>query len=294
MQRMERPSRTGLIALLIAAEVVIAGFALYALRGTTGIVSASGGFHHVDYSAPGTIASIAAGLSPAITIDDVDSGVTVTPSNDGLVHVTDRTEAHGFILGGGDIPRPVVTRTIDGVRITRAGGHSFGVAMGWSRQHMDIEVPAASRITIVHCSGAHISGIRNDITAHSVDGRIVGDDLTANALDLSSDDGRIELSNVAFNGFAPHATLHTNDGPVIVSGVFPARGSYALSTGDGRIELTLQQGSDVSVDASTADGHVTVDGHRDAGQPIRAGSGNASMRVRSEDGSVHIITNGAQ
>jgi Toastrack DUF4097 len=310
MQAMERPSRIGLISLLIAVEALIVGLGFYTLKGIPGMASA-GGFHHVDFTAA-PIAPVAAGLSPAVTIDDVDSGVTVSPSNDGLVHVTDRTEAHGFVWNVGNFHSPVVTRTLDGVKIVRAGGHSFGVAMGWSRQHIDVEVPPASRVTILRSSGAHISGLNNDVvatsqdgritvddvtgnvTAHSDDGRIVGFNLRAGRLDLSSNDGRIELSNIELNGSAPRATLHTSDGPIIVSGVFPANGEYALSTGDGHIDLALQQGSDTSVDASTGDGHVIVDGHRVTGQPIRAGAGNASMRVRTEDGSVHITTNGAQ
>ncbi|HET9030711.1 MAG TPA: DUF4097 family beta strand repeat-containing protein [Candidatus Aquilonibacter sp.] len=306
---MERPSRFGLISLLIAAEVVIVGFAVFSLRGSA--FGSSGGLHRVDYVAA-PIAPVAAGLSPNVTIDDIDSGVSVTASNDGLIHVTDRTEAHGFLWGSNDFPRPVVTRTLDGVRIVRAGGHSFGVALGESRQHIDIEVPPASRVTILRSSGARLSGLHNDvavtsqdgritldditgnITAHSNDGRIVGSQLHANALDLSSDDGRIELSSLDMNPGAPKAELHTKDGPLIVSGVFPANGSYSMSTGDGHVELNLLPGSDTTVDASTGDGHVIVDGRRDAGQSIRVGAGNATMRVRTNDGSVKITTNGAQ
>src|SRR5215469_3207865 len=49
MRAMERPSRVGLISLLIAVEVVIAGFAFSTLRGSG--FSSTGGFHNVDYTA---------------------------------------------------------------------------------------------------------------------------------------------------------------------------------------------------------------------------------------------------
>lgn len=309
MRAMERPSRVGLISLLLAVEVVIAGIALYTLRGSA--FSSSGGFHHIDYAAA-PIAPVAAGLAPNVTIDDIDSGVTVTASNDGLIHVTDRTEAHGFLWGGGEFPRPVVTRTLDGVRIVRAGGHSYGVAFGMSRQHVDVAVPQGTHLTILRSSGANVSGLHNDlditsqdgritlddisgnIKAHSDDGRIVGTRLHSNQLNLTSNDGRIQLSDIELTGTSPSAEMHTKDGPVIVSGIFPAAGNYSLTTADGRIELSLLRGSDATVEASTGDGHVIVDGQRSAGEPVRVGTGSATMHLRTEDGTVHITTNGAK
>lgn len=305
MRAMERPSRVGLISLLIAVEVVIAGFALYTLRGA-GFGSA-GGFHEVDYSAP-TIAPIGAGFSPVVTVDDVDSHVVVSPSNDGLVHVTDRTEVHGFIFGSDHAQALQVSRTFGGVRIYRPEGH---FVLGDTTTRIELEVPPMTQLHISRSGGDDVSGLQNgadvvsqdghitfedvkgDIKAHSNDGRITLTNVSANQIDASTNDGRIYATQIQMTGAAPHATLHSDSGSMRVSGTFPA-GTYAFTTSDGRIELGLLPGSDASVDASTADGRIVVDGQRDeAGQPIRIGGGSAAMRVRTEDGSVHITTNGA-
>ncbi len=305
MRAMERPSRTGLISLLIAVEVVIAGLALYTLRGA-GFASA-GGFHQVDYSAP-AIAPISAGYSPVVTVDDIDSRIVVTPSSDGLVHVTDRTEVHGFIFGADHAQTLQVSRTLGGVHIYRPEGH---FVLGDTTTRVEVAVPPMTQLHISRSGGDDISGLQNgvdvvsqdgritledikgDIKAHSDDGRITLTNVNANQIDASTHDGRIYASQIQMTGTSPRATLHSDSGSMHISGSFSA-GTYAFTTSDGRIDLGLLSGSDASVDASTADGRVVVNGQRDeAGQPIRVGNGSAVMRVRTEDGSVHITTNGA-
>jgi len=304
MRAMERPSRTGLIALLIAVEVVIAGVALYTLRGA-GFASA-GGFHAVDYSAP-PIAPISVGVAPVVTVDDIDSRIVVTPSNDGMVHVTDRTEVHGLIFGSEHAQALQVTRTLDGVRVYRPAGH---FTLGDTTNRVEISVPPMTQLKISRSGGDDISGLQNgidvvsqdghitlddvkgDIKAHSDDGRVELSNISSNSIDASTNDGHVYATQLQMTGASPRATLHSDSGSMRISGTFPA-GSYAFTTGDGRIELSLLQGSDANVDASTGDGHVVVDGRDQAGQPIRVGAGSAAMRLRSEDGSVHITTNGA-
>ncbi len=304
MRAMERPSRTGLISLLVAVEVVIAGLALYTLRGS-GFASA-GGFHEVEYTAP-AIAPISAGYAPVVTVDDVDSHVVVTASDDGQVHVTDRTQVHGFMFGGDRAQVLQVTRTLDGVRVYRPEGH---FTLGDTTNRVELSVPPMTKLKISRSGGDDISGLQNgidvvsqdghvtlndmkgDVKAHSDDGRITLSDVSANQIDATTNDGRIYATQIQMTGASPRATLHSDSGSMRISGVFPA-GNYAFTTSDGRIELSLLQGSDASVDASTGDGHVVLDGRDLEGQPIRVGAGSASMHVRSEDGSVHVTTNGA-
>ena len=304
MRAMERPSRTGLISLLIAVEVVIAGLALYSLRGA-GFVSA-GGVHEVEYNAA-PISPISAGYAPVVTVDDVDSRVVVSPSSDGQIHVTDRTQVHGFMFGADRAQVLQVTRTLDGVRVYRPEGH---FTLGDTTNRIELSVPPMTQLKIVRSGGDDINGLQNgvdvvsqdgrislddikgDIKAHSDDGRVTLSNVSANQIDATTNDGRIYATQLQMTGASPRVMLHSESGSMRISGSFPA-GSYAFTTSDGRIELTLLQGSDASVDASTADGHVVVDGRDLEGQPIRVGNGSASMRVRSEDGSVHITTNGA-
>ena len=80
---------------------------------------------------------------------------------------------------------------------------------------------------------------------------------------------------------------------------FAPGGTYEISSNDGRIELALASNSDITVNATTADGRISVDGKSPSSdedahnQTIKLGSGSGSMRVSSGDGSIHLTTNGA-
>lgn len=311
MGAMRTQSRTGLVAMLFAVEILIVGFAVFSLRGSN--FGSIGDMHHVQYAAQ-PLAPVAVGIAPNVTIDDVDSKVVVTTSNDAFVHVTDDTHVDGMIFGADHAQVLTVSRTFDGVRIYRPEGHTM--MFGDSTNRIEVAVPAMTHLTILKSGGAEITGLRNgvsvtsqdgriyltditgNITAHSDSGRVVASNVSANVVDLSSNDGRIETSQLELTGFAPRATLHTDDGPLVISGVFPNAGKYDLSTNDGHVDLSLRSGSDATIDASTGDGHVTVNGqsYGDGGnssRTVRVGSGGSTLQVRTSDGSIHISTNGA-
>lgn len=322
--------------MLLAVELVLVGMMFTAVHGWGGhVFAASGGFHAANASAK-TYPPVAAGLSPHVQIDDADSGVHVTASNDGLVHVSDATSIHGFVIGASKIVDLTIARTADGVRIYRPSSqHHFTVIFGGDTEHIDVQVPSGSHVDVIRSSSAEVTGMQNavdvksqdghiglfdihgNVNAHSDDGHIearnvAGDtlamstndgslrfsDITANVLDAKTDDGRIEAANLTIGGSSPRATLHTNDGSVHVGGKFAAGGSYDFSTNDGRVETTLATGSDLTIDASTGSGKIYVDGSPfgdgdSATHTVRLGSGSGAMRLASQDGSIHITTNGA-
>lgn len=310
-------SRAGLVAMLVAVQVLIVGFAIYSVRGPgSGSAFASSGFHQVNYRAK-AVAPMAVGYAPVVTIDDVDSHVVVTTSNDRFVHVTDETNEHGFIWGDHTVHDVQASRTLDGVRIYRpASSGSFGFNM--DTQRIEVSVPADARVVIDRSGGAELTGLRNDVSvvsqdgriyltdikantvkAHSDDGRVVATRVSANVIDFTSNDGRIETSQLELTGLTPRVTMHTDDGPLVIGGAFIASGTYELSTNDGHVDLNLALGSSTTVDASTGDGRIYVDGQRSEGdggsfsRTVRVAAGLSSMRVRSGDGSIHISTNGA-
>jgi hypothetical protein len=314
---MNNSRRAGLVAMLCAVQVLIVGFAIYSVRGPgSGIAFASSGFHQVSYQAK-PIAPMAVGYAPVVTIDDVDSHVVVTTSNDRFVHVTDETNEHGFIWGDHTVHDVQTSRTLDGVKIYRpASTLSFG--FNDSSQRIAIAVPADSRVVIDRSGGAEVTGLRNDLTvtsqdgriyltdikannikAHSDDGRVVATRVSGNVIDFSSNDGRIETSQLEFSGLNPRVTMHTDDGPLVIAGTFIESGTYDLTTNDGHVDLNLALGSSATIDASTGDGRIYVDGHRSEGdggsfsRTVRVAAGLSSMHVRSGDGSIHISTNGA-
>jgi Putative adhesin len=293
---MNGQSRISVFAILVAVEVAILGLAAYSVRGAaSGEAFASGGTG-ANFVAK-SFAPIAAGTAPRVTIDDPNSGVTIGVSNDGLVHVKDDTYFSGVTLRSPqDYPQLTVTRDADGVRISRPTYHEgwrMFIGFSNSRQHFEVQVPATATVVVDECDNAEVSDLKNGVTikaldgrveltrvegtivAHTDDGRITADDLTSPSLDLSSNDGRIQVNNLT-----------------TVAG-----GKYDLATRDGRIDVAFARGSDVTIDASTNDGSIHVDGVRRQGddraqQSIRVGNGGSAMRVHSDDGSITITTNG--
>jgi len=315
---MNRPSRISLVALLVAVEAVILGLAVYTIRGAiSGNVFAAGG-SGAQFVAK-SFAPIAAGSAPRVTIDDPNSGVTISASNDGLVHVKDDTYFSGATLRSPHgYPQLTVTRDSSGVHISRPAYHegwSMFIGFSNSRQHFEVQVPPDSTVLVDACDNAEVSDLKNGATikaldgrielthvegaiaAHTDDGHVTADGVTSSSLDLSSNDGWIEIHNFTLTGGTPYVRLQSGDGHIAASGLFPAGGKYDISTNDGHVNVALARGSDVTVDASTNDGSLHIDGVRQHGddsaeQSIRVGGGSAAMRVHSDDGSVTIITNG--
>ncbi len=291
---MNGPSRTSLIAVLLVAEAAILGLAAYSIRGAiSGDGFAGGGFG--AYFVAKTFAPIAAGNAPRVTIDDPNSGVTIGVSDDGLVHVQDDTSFSGMTLRNRhDYPQLTVTQDFNGVHISRPAYHEgWGLFIGFSnsRQHFEVQVPATATVVVDECANAEVSDLKNGATikaqdgrieltrvegaivAHTDDGHIRADDVTSPSLDLSSNDGWIEMRNFTA----------------------AAGGKYNVLTNDGHINVAFARGSDLTVDASTNDGSLRVDGIRQrsdegAQQSIRVGNGASAMRVHSDDGSITITT----
>ena len=306
-------SRTSIVAMLIAAEIVIAGIALYALR-----AGHAAGARSIAFAAT-PIAPVDAGNAPVVTVDDPDSRVVVRTSTDGRVHVTDSTSAHGWLFDDqrATVPKLAVTRTADGVAIARAPERGAGLHffIGDFERSIEVDVPPAARLQIARCSGADVSGIEGGVAVHSQDGRITLADLRG-SVSGTSDDGSVSASRIHGDSLAiqssdGHLSLDdvavasleasTRDGRIearalAIAGTSP---NAVLHSDDGSIKVELLPGADLTVDASTNDGRVLVDGASfdssgDATHhTVKLGSGAGNLRISSDDGSIHILTNGA-
>lgn len=301
-------SRASVVAMLVAAEILIVGMALYSVG--RGGVSFAAGMHHVDFTAV-PIAPIAAGATPHVVIDDSSSRIKVGVSNDGLVHVRDLTEMRGAVYSIGNYPQLRVARTADGVRIERPGTGRLSIDIfGFSTQAVQVDVPSGARIEIANCSGADLFGLSGDATVHSADGHVTLTDLQG-SVDARSDDGYVAATNVRADRLAMQSsdghlslknvtagslTAQTRDGRIEADGLTVTRDS-TLQTDDGSIHLALAPNANLAIDASTRDGRIVVDGNsldRDdsAERTIRLGAATVNMKVATSDGSIHIITNG--
>ncbi|HEV3152658.1 MAG TPA: DUF4097 family beta strand repeat-containing protein [Candidatus Baltobacteraceae bacterium] len=306
-----RYSRTGIIIALIGAEIFIAGAILAAL-GAPHSAGASQ-LHGVAFTAR-AVEPIDAGDAPRVRIDDADSTVTVSTSPDGRVHVIDNSRLGGPIWGTRDLPQLQVERTSDGVNVSRpdAGGATYFMFGGWEDRRITVQVPQKANVDVIACSGAEITGLAGSVRVRSQDGAITVRDLTADA-DLQSDDGHIDAANI----HAKSLSVSTNDGELRLRDVTVDRlqgstqdglisasglqvGGGSLSTNDGGIELSFLP-ANLSIHAQTSDGNVTFDGRKmgsnddddSSSGDFHIGAGGGSLQVATQDGDIHILTNGA-
>ncbi|MBV8148157.1 MAG: DUF4097 family beta strand repeat protein [Candidatus Eremiobacteraeota bacterium] len=310
-------SRASVIAMLVAVEIAIVAVALFATgglrwNGTRWSGQAFVSMQHYDFAAK-PIAPLDAGSTPRVTIEDPQSRVAVNASSDGRVHVSDLTSVGGLRFASeSSIPQLRVTRTADGVSIVRAPHQAFFV-IGSVDERIDVDVPPGSRVEISRCEGADVTGIAGGVSVHSQDGHVTLAELRGK-VDAESDDGYIEASSIRGDSLGVHSSdghlglrdvavqtlqAHTDDGRVRVERL-SGLGNGTISTDDGSIDLELAAGSNLTVDASTGDGSIAVDGSTvehdsDSVQhTITLGKGTGTLRVSTGDGSIHSLTNGAQ
>jgi hypothetical protein len=281
-----RYTRTGVIAVLIAAEIMIAG-AIVASAGGLGDLSGVGASHTFGYT-PYTLAAIDAGDAPHVVIDDPDSRVTVSASADGKVHVTDTRHIHGW--GWGSNPARVqMQKTPDGVLIERRSTGGDAVILGFEFGGTAVEIPAGATLEIRNASGADVSDLTGTVAVRSSDGHISVTNVRTSDLSLSTGDGHISLANVD----AEKIKAESSDGAIRASNLRVGNG--VLHTSDGSIRVELVDGSDLTVRASTADGSIRMNGVRQDGSTAeyKLGNGSGSLDVATQDGSIRVNTNGA-
>ena len=313
---MTRYSRTGIVAMLLAAEVLIVGIGALALGGSLRGLSAQAAALHSERFVPQSIAAIDAGLTPRVQIADPDSRVIVTASSDGRVHITDLTNVSGLVWGSVHLAQVHVLRTPDGVRIERAREKSgMAFSFGDITQRIEVAVPPGSTLDIELCSGATVASLTGTVRVRSQDGRITASDLSGN-LDALSNDGSLEIRNVhaasvalqSLNGHlrlddvSATTLLATTDDGSILADRLVLTGSGAngrIRTNDGSVRLSFSDAGNASVHAHTADGHIVINGQStrgdDDGADTRSALGNGSggLEVWTQSGRITMTTNGA-
>ncbi|HEX5275076.1 MAG TPA: DUF4097 family beta strand repeat-containing protein [Candidatus Rubrimentiphilum sp.] len=279
-----RYSRTGVIAVLIAAELFVASVIVVSAGGLktfTGMGDAQG-FSNMSY----TLRAIDAGDRPHVVIDDADSGVTVSASNDGKVHVTDTRHIHGW---GSAPARVQLQKTVDGVLIERPAKSGDNLMFGFEFGGTVVEIPPGSTLEIRNASGADVSDLTGTIAVRSDDGHISATNVHTGDLTLSTADGHISLTDVD----AGKLSAVTSDGAIRVSNLRVRNG--VLHTSDGSIHIGFADAGDVTVRAQTGDGSIRINGIRQDGSPVqyKFGNGSGTLDVATQDGSIRVNTNGA-
>lgn len=252
-----RYSRAGIVAVLLAVEVFIGGCVLWALRG--GHLGAAAQAESVNRMSE--MARVDAGEAPQVLVSDPDSRVVITASTDGKVHVTDHTHLWGWFFGSNSDARLNVERTAGGVSISRAARqHRDEIGfVGIDFQRTEIAVPPNSAIEIAHCGGASIDGIQ------------------ARDVKIACNDGSLRLTNLQ----SPSIDAITSDGGIRATGLRIDGGR--LQSGDGSIHVALAD-PNLTVHTQNGDGDTKT---------YQFGTGGGSLQVATQDGSIHISSNGA-
>jgi hypothetical protein len=202
--------------------------------------------------------------------------VVVSAATDGKVHVTDHTHVWGWLLGSRPDSTVHVSRTTDGVAIRRGDGQPQpAVAMlGIYFQRTEVGVPPGTLVDIRSCDGASLSGVRaDDVRIACDDGSLHLDDVQSASIDAVTKGGSIHASDLNVRG----GRLETGSGDIHVALLDPDLRLHA-QTGDGRIRIN---------------GHRVANNYQPGGIDYRFGSGDGSLDITTQDGSIRITSNGA-
>jgi hypothetical protein len=296
-------SRSTLLGALVVAELAIVGVAFQSVAGSAA-AAGSGSFS----IGPGQTAldrSFVTGPAPHVVVDVSDVPVVLVADAAPTVHVVETVRKMGFASA----PEPATARqTPDGVHISAVGNSGVFVFGGYDRR-VRLTVPANALVEVTSGGGIDASGLRQKLVGHLAEGRITirdhrgdidvstGDgairlvDVQGSEIAASTRDGRVYLTRVA----ADRINAHSASGRIVGADLRATDG--ALTTHDGRIELTLSGNSDAMVSAHTADGRVSVHGF-DVMQSVgdsaqfRVGSGRGKFELSTDDGPI-TITQGA-
>ena len=155
-----------------------------------------------------------------------------------------------------------------------------------------------------------VRGVTGHVELHSSDGNITGTDLSGQVAARTSDgtvnlrgikgDLEVESSDGALTIAGSFGALraHTSDGSISITADAATKmtSDWDISTGDGRIELSLPNDFGAELDAHTGDGSVDVADLKVAvsgtlsKDSLRGtlGDGGRSLRIRSGDGAIRL------
>jgi hypothetical protein len=257
-----------------------------------------------------TAKTLETGSAPQVVVVSGEAALTVSARPGTTVSVAEVRASGGWMQGS---VRPVrIDKTSAGVRIVEPDGAS-AVGLGVFRRRLDVVVPPDARLEVQNAGSIRVSGLLAAATLRTDNGSIIVTD-GRGALDVKTDDGRIELRDVDAPGVdvgsengrvvfdrvrADRVAVVTDDGRVDVSRSLLRGGK--IQTDAGRIRLGLDPRSDVTVSVRSAAGKVSVEppltvvraGDDDNGPAtIRVGNGAGALAVGSDDGSITVLAGG--
>jgi DUF4097 and DUF4098 domain-containing protein YvlB len=176
--------------------------------------------------------------------------------------------------------------------VHRPNGIHF--SMGWHDRYVRVEVnvPREADLTLHSGDGnIRVENVKGELRLESGDGNV----------EVRSADGKLNAQthdgNISAGGRFDVLDLHTGDGNIDAE---VERGSnlssgWTLRSGDGNVVLRIGEGFAADLDASTGDGHVTVDFPLTVSGSLRENAvrgmingGGPSLQMRTGDGDIEL------
>ena len=187
----------------------------------------------------------------------------------------------------------------------------FGIFFGTRSVRIDVSLPRKSDVNIHTGDGAvemepiegmvrvwtgdgsiYAHGLRGDLNLRTGDGSIEASDLDGQLV-AATGDGHVNV-----RGRFDHLDVSSGDGSVEAEAMQGSalREGWNLHTGDGSMTLRVPPTLKADLDASTGDGHITVDlpvevsGEWHPRRELRGtlNGGGPTLRLHSGDGSIHL------
>ncbi len=199
----------------------------------------------------------------------------------------------GYKIGENDV-RVTSRQTGDQVEIEVHRPSGLHMSMGWHERYIRVEVkvPREADLNLHSADGnIRVENVKGELRIESGDGNV----------EVRSADGNLRAEtqdgNVRANGRFDSVDIHTSDGNIdaeLEKGSSLSSG-WTLRSGDGNIVLRIVDALAADLDASSGDGHVTVDFPVTVSGSLRENSirgkingGGPSLQLRTGDGDIEL------
>jgi Putative adhesin len=251
-------------------------------------------------------APLAAGQT--LTVTNTSGSTTIRSTSEPTVHVV----ATRHVAFGGQAPDVQLTPSGNGVNLTSSASGRGRFPFGGDSGSVDytIDVPASAAILAQSTSGKlTIDGIAGTVNANTTSGGVELTNLSG-SVQAQATSGSINLRNISGDTFASATSgsirgsglqrvhqVQTTNGSITLDGVFTQAAN--ITTSSGSVNLRLEPGSAVTLDAHTTSGSIEPQNLINLGSggvtrrdtltgPIGSPAPDASLHVQTSSGSITI------
>jgi hypothetical protein len=275
--------RTALIVVLIVVECAVGGAIVNSVRGDWGAPRFAP-HAGAEFGSGGNLVEggrhriFAAGSQPALHVDIGNADLTIRAGDASQFDISvSKSSDFGMLRATAPI-----TAHKDGETVSIAVSGEHGWSLGDDRR-VTLIVPPTTIVTVENAGDIEADGLRARASFSSDHGTVAVDDFNAPALRVEAGDKRISLLRIA----ASRLDVTSDDGRIEGSDLQVRDGTVKSS--DGRVTLRFAAGSDTVVTAQSSDGKVEVaNADGSSSETLRVGDGNGRFDVSTSDGNIYL------